>query len=42
MNGLDVSSKLLTHDVVGEQLPFDSLSVGLSFVALVDGHDDRD
>lgn len=38
---LNVSSKLLTDDVVGEQLPFDSLRVGLSFIALVHRHDDR-
>lgn len=41
MDGLNVSSELLTDDVVSQQLPFDSLSVGLRLVALIHRHDHR-
>lgn len=40
MDGLDVPSQLLTHQVVSQQLAFDPLGVGLRSVALVDGDDD--
>jgi len=42
VDGLHVSSELLTDDVVLQQLPCDPVGVGLRFVALVDRHDDGD
>lgn len=39
VDGLGVPAKLLTDQVVGQQLPFDPLGVGLRPVTLVDGDD---
>lgn len=41
MDRLNVSSKLLTDDIMRQQFLFDSLRVGLRLITLIHRHDHR-